>query len=101
MDFQARYILIKPSSPEALEERLKAAGKEESAIQDVIKKLPTELDPAKLGELFDTTIAEDDVDTAAKALGDYIYEKGSSNEDTDMKDSEEATDSKEAAMTDA
>ncbi|RSL39349.1 hypothetical protein CEP53_014120 [Fusarium sp. AF-6] len=101
MEFQARYILIKPSSPEALEERLKAAGKEESAIQDVIKKLPTELDPAKLGELFDTTIADDDVDAAAKALGDYIYEEGSANEDTDMKDGEEAADAKEAAMTDA
>ncbi|KAL2680781.1 hypothetical protein Neosp_008384 [[Neocosmospora] mangrovei] len=101
MDFQARYILIKPSSPEALEERLKAAGKEESVIQEAIKKLPTELDPAKLGELFDTTIADDDVDTAAKALGDYIYKKGGADEDTAMKDDEEATDAKEAAMTDA
>ncbi|WAO92960.1 Guanylate kinase-like domain-containing protein [Fusarium falciforme] len=101
MDFQARYILIKPSSPEALEERLKAAGKEESVIQEAIKKLPTELDPAKLGELFDTTIADDDVDAAAKALGNYIYEKGNSDEDTAMKDDEEAADAKETAMTDA
>ncbi|KAI8662719.1 Guanylate kinase-like domain-containing protein [Fusarium sp. Ph1] len=101
MDFQARYILIKPSSPEALEERLKAAGKEESVIQEAVKKLPTELDPAKLGELFDNTIADDDVDAAAKALGDYIYEKGNSDEDTAMKDNEEAADAKETAMTDA
>lgn len=101
MDFQARYILIKPSSPEALEERLKAAGKEESVIQEAIKKLPTELDPAKLGELFDTTIADDDVDAAGKALGDYIYEKGNADEDTAMKDNEEAADAKETAMTDA
>ena len=101
MDFQARYILIKPSSPEALEERLRAAGKEESVIQEAIKKLPTELDPAKLGELFDTTIADDDVDAAAKTLGDYIYKKGGADEDTAMKDDEEATDAKEAAMADA
>ncbi|KAH7258131.1 hypothetical protein NW759_005414 [Fusarium solani] len=101
MDFQARYILIKPSSPEALEERLKAAGKEESVIQEAIKKLLTELDPAKLGELFDTTIADDDVDAAGKALGDYIYEKGNVDEDTAMKDNEEAADAKETAMTDA
>ena len=101
MDFQARYILIKPSSPEALEERLKATGKEEAVIQEAIKKLPTELDPAKLGELFDNTIADDDVDAAAKALGDYIYEKGNADEDTAMKDNEEAADAKETAMTDA
>ncbi|KAJ4309448.1 hypothetical protein N0V84_011497 [Fusarium piperis] len=101
MDFQARYILIKPSSPEALQERLKAAGKEDSTIQEAIKKLPTELDPAKLGELFDTTVADDDVDTAAKALGDYIYERGSASEDAAMKDSEEAADANESAMTDA
>ncbi|KAI8661676.1 Guanylate kinase-like domain-containing protein [Fusarium keratoplasticum] len=101
MDFQARYILIKPSSPEALEERLKATGKEESVIQEAIKKLPTELDPAKLGELFDNTIADDDVDAAAKALGDYIYEKGNADKDTAMEDNEEAADAKETAMTDA
>lgn len=101
MDFQARYILIKPSSSEALEERLKAAGKEDSVTQEAMKKLPTELDPAKLGELFDNTIADDDVDAAAKALGDYIYEKGNADEDTAMKDNEEAADAKETAMSDA
>ncbi|KAM0436181.1 hypothetical protein ACHAPT_003073 [Fusarium lateritium] len=100
MDFQARYILVKPSSPEAFEERLRAAGKEESDIQDTLKKLPTELDPAKLGELFETTIVDDDVETAARALGDYIYEKEGASEDTAMKDSEETADTKESAMTD-
>jgi hypothetical protein len=41
------------------------------------------------------------VDAAGKALGDYIYEKGNVDEDTAMKDNEEAADAKETAMTDA
>ncbi|KAJ3532200.1 hypothetical protein NM208_g8548 [Fusarium decemcellulare] len=111
MDFQARYILIKPSTPEALEERLKASGKEDSIIQEILKKLPTELDSAKVDELFDTIIVDDDVDAVIEALGDFIYEKngeaGKSNgeqdsgEDTAMKDDEGVPETKEAAMTDA
>ncbi|KAF4979392.1 hypothetical protein FZEAL_4395 [Fusarium zealandicum] len=113
MDFQARYILVKPSSPEVLEQRLKASGKEDTAIQEILKKLPTELDPAKLDELFNTAIVDEGADAAAKELGDYIYERngGQSNDeagsddDAAMKDDEgdsgETAETKEATMTDA
>ncbi|RGP63371.1 nuclear matrix p84 [Fusarium sporotrichioides] len=114
MGFEARYVLVKPSTPEALEQRLKASGEEESAIQEILKRLPTELEPEKVDELFDTAIVDDDDEQAAvKNLGDYIYEKNEtepagepgSGEDTVMKEEDEAisedAETKEATMTDA
>ncbi|KAF4441499.1 hypothetical protein F53441_12012 [Fusarium austroafricanum] len=102
MDFQARYILINTSTPEVLEQRLKASGKEESTIQEILKKSSTELEPAKVDELFDTTIADDDDVAAVKTLGNYIYGEG---EDTAMKDEEDdttkAVETKEDTTTDA
>lgn len=91
MDFQARYILIKPPTPEALSERLKAAGKEDSAIQETLNTLSTDLDEAKIGELFDSTITNDALDESSKALGDFIYTKGDAeltngSDDAEMKD---------------
>jgi THO complex subunit 1 len=108
MDFQARYVLITTSTPELLKQRLEASGKEESAIQEISNKLPTELEPGKIDEVFDTSIVNDDDVEAVKAIGNYIYgesegEQGLS-EDTAMKDEEEDTnkvaETKEATMTD-
>ncbi|KAJ4264774.1 hypothetical protein NW762_005017 [Fusarium torreyae] len=114
MDFQARYILVKTSTPEILEQRLKDLGKEDSVIQGILKRLPAELEPAKVDELFDTTIVDDDDAAAAgKALEDYIYGKSEgesageqgSGDDTAMKDGEDdntkGAETKEATMTDA
>ncbi|RBQ65534.1 hypothetical protein FVER53590_25792 [Fusarium verticillioides] len=102
MDFQARYVLIKASKPELLKQRLEASGKEESAIQDIMKKLSTELESSKVDELFDTSIIDDDDVEAVKTIGNYIYGE---SKDTAMKDEEEDTtksaEAKEATMTEA
>ncbi|CAM1502847.1 Fc.00g076230.m01.CDS01 [Cosmosporella sp. VM-42] len=75
MDFQARFILIKPPTPEALSERLKASGKEDSAIEEILKDLPAALGDSEVAELFTSTIINEDLDTSSKGLGDIIYEK--------------------------
>ncbi|KAF5634419.1 hypothetical protein F25303_8755 [Fusarium sp. NRRL 25303] len=107
MDFQARYVLVTTSNPELLKQRLKASGKEESAIQDILKKHSTELELCKVDELFDTSIVDDDDVEAVKAIGNYIYGESQGkqdfSEDTAMKDEEENTtkiaEAKEATMT--
>ncbi|CAF3508127.1 unnamed protein product [Fusarium graminearum] len=113
MGFEARYVLIKASTPEVLEQRLKALGKEDSTIQEILKRLPTELEPEKADELFNATIVDDDEQAAVKILDDYVYAKSEdeptaepgSGEDTAMKEDDEAiaedTETKEATMTDA
>ncbi|KAK2476643.1 hypothetical protein H9L39_11867 [Fusarium oxysporum f. sp. albedinis] len=109
MDFQARYVLITTSTPELLKQRLEASGKEESAIQDILKKFSTELESRKVDELFDTSIVDDDDVEAVKAIGNYIYGESEGkqglSEDTAMKDEEEDTtkvaETKEATMTDS
>ncbi|KAF4485684.1 nuclear matrix p84 [Fusarium agapanthi] len=108
MDFQARYVLITTSYPELLKQRLEASGKEESAIQDILKKLSTELESSKVDQLFDTSIVDDD-DEAVKTIGNYVYGESEGkqdfSEDAAMKDEEEDTtmiaEAKEATMTDA
>ncbi|KAF4442491.1 nuclear matrix p84 [Fusarium acutatum] len=109
MDFQARYVLITTSNPELLKQRLEASGKEESAIQDILKKFSTELESSKVDELFDTSIVDDDDVEAVNAIGKYIYGESEGkqdvSEDTAMEDEEEDTtkiaEAKEATMTDA
>lgn len=119
MDFQARFILIKPPTPEVLEHRLKSSGKDDTTVETTLKNLPTDLDEPKVAELFTTTIVNDDLDQAAKALGSFIFDKPGdadetnddegATEDTAMKDDEGATqgngedaaeEPKEATMTD-
>lgn len=113
MDFEARYVLIKTSTSEALEQRLKALGKDDTAIQEILKRLATELEPEKTEVLFNTTIVVDDEQLAVKSLRDYIYRKSESEtagaqglgEDISMKEGDEANaedaETKEATMTDA
>jgi guanylate kinase len=115
MDFEARYVLINTSTPETLEQRLKASGKEDSAVQEILKKSPAELEPAKVDELFNRTVVDDDEVAAVKDLGDYIYGKSQdkslgeqdSGDDAAMKDDEATGDvedveaKEEATMTDA
>ncbi|RBR09626.1 uncharacterized protein FIESC28_09774 [Fusarium coffeatum] len=113
MDFEARYVLIKTSTSEALEQRLKALGKDDTAIQEILKSLATELEPEKTEVLFNTTIVVDDEQLAVKSLRDFIYRKSKSEtagdqglrEDISMKEGHEANDecaeTKEATMTDA
>jgi THO complex subunit 1 len=78
MDFQARYILVKPPTPETLASRL---GKQSS--EDVP-------DEAKIAEVYNHTITNDDLDAASTALSAVIFEKGLVNGDADaeMNDAE-------------
>ncbi|KAF7543394.1 hypothetical protein G7Z17_g10770 [Cylindrodendrum hubeiense] len=120
MDFQARFILIKTTTPAVLEERLKASGKDDATVETTLKNLPTDLDESKVAELFTTTIVNDDLDQASKALGSFIFDKSGDDqtnndeaaaEDTAMKDdyegvteeneAEMAEEPKETAMLDA
>jgi guanylate kinase len=75
MDFTARYILVKPSNNELLQERLKSAGKDDAAIQTIIDKLPEQLDESKVSELFDRTVVNDVLDEAFKALDEHVFAK--------------------------
>lgn len=75
MDFSARFLLVKPPSNEALQERLEKSGKDAPAIQKILEKLPQELDEFKASELFNTFIINGDLDEAARAMGEYIFEK--------------------------
>ncbi|KPM46275.1 hypothetical protein AK830_g339 [Neonectria ditissima] len=121
MDFQARFILVKPPTPEILEQRLKSSGKDEATIETTLKNLPTDLDESKVAELFSTTIINDDLSQAVKALGSFIFDQASdgnktsdaegTTEDSAMNDDDggateddktnAAEESKEAAMPDA
>jgi THO complex subunit 1 len=76
MDFSARYIFIKPSDLDSLRERLEKSGRDADVIQSVLQGLPDATDEVKLKDLFATTVVNDDLDAAAKALGAYIYETG-------------------------
>lgn len=75
MDFTARYILIKPSSTECLQTRLKDAGKDDAALEAITVKLEEQLDESKTGEVFNTTIINEELDVATKTLGDFLYGK--------------------------
>lgn len=101
MDFQARYVVIRPSSPETLEVRLKASGKNDKLIQQALKDLPAQLDCAKVGDLFNTVITNDDLDASVDALSGFLYGEGDKErgvaveDDTAMENSEESSDNKE------
>ena len=91
MDFTARYVLIKPPSPEVLQSRLQAAGVAEDQIKTIIDKLPEQLDESKTSELFDTTVVNDDLEQSHQSVVDYLYaaKSGGSGEDEEMKEEEE------------
>ncbi|KAI5460006.1 THO complex subunit 1 transcription elongation factor-domain-containing protein [Mariannaea sp. PMI_226] len=107
MDFSARYILIKPPTPEILEQRLKESGKDTAAVEAITKTLSADLDDAKVAELFSTTITNEDQDLAAQALASFIFQKDdeeetggeeeenegedTADENTEMKDDDEPT----------
>lgn len=83
MDFQARYILVKPPTPKALAERLKSIGKE-SASEEILKTLASDLDETKTAEVYNHTITNDDLDASSTSLSDVIFEKkGAADEDED------------------
>lgn len=86
MDFTARYILVKPSSPEALQSRLQDANTPEDKVKAIVEKLPAQLDESKTAEVFDTTIVNETLDDSHKSLVGYLFGK---SEDVESKEEEE------------
>ena len=81
MDFPARYILIKPPTPESLEARLKNAGdRDDSAIKSIIDGLTEQLDESKTSELYHSMIVNDDLEQAIKTISEFLYKKDGEEE---------------------
>lgn len=79
MYFEARYILVKPSSPETLQGRLEAAGTAEENVRAIMEKLPEQLDESKTVDVFGTSIINDDLDQAHEHLVEYLFAKDESS----------------------
>ncbi|KAI1131510.1 THO complex subunit 1 transcription elongation factor-domain-containing protein [Nemania abortiva] len=93
--FSARVIFIAPPSLEALEARIrKNEDLSEEEIQRKLKAGQEEIDQSGTGDLYDTIIINDDLETAYKGLEEFIYEtprangvhKEAADEDITMKD---------------
>ena len=87
MDFPARYVLIKPPTPEALESRLKdAGGRDDSAIKSIVDGLAEQLDESKTSELYHSTIVNDDLEQTIKTIGEFLYKKDGGEEEQMQED---------------
>ncbi|KAI3337139.1 THO complex subunit 1 transcription elongation factor-domain-containing protein [Xylariaceae sp. AK1471] len=94
--FSARVVFIAPPNPEELETRLrKDEALSEEEIERKLKAAQEEIDQSSSGDLYDKLITNDDLETAYKALEEFIYEtpkangvyeEETSNGDTAMKD---------------
>ncbi|KAI0115942.1 THO complex subunit 1 transcription elongation factor-domain-containing protein [Nemania sp. FL0031] len=93
--FSARVIFIAPPNLEALEARIrKNQGLSEEEIQRKLKAGQEEIDQSSNGDIYDTTVINDELETAYKALEAFIYETPKANgihkdvadEDVTMKD---------------
>ncbi|KAH6687479.1 guanylate kinase [Plectosphaerella plurivora] len=73
--FNARFILITPPTKEALEDRLKKAGKAEEAVALALASAEPFLaeDNAEQTKGFDLVVVNDDLEIALTALREFIY----------------------------
>lgn len=70
----ARYIFIAPPSTEELEKRLRGRGTEsEASILKRLEQATNELEYSKSPGVHDVIIVNDDLDTAYKALEEFVY----------------------------
>lgn len=70
----ARYIFIAPPSTEELEKRLRGRGTEsEASILKRLEQATNELEYSKTPGVHDVIIVNDDLDTAYKALEEFVY----------------------------
>ena len=85
MDFEARYILVKPASPEAHEASLKAGGdREDAAIKAVVDALPALLKGLNADNIAGKVIINENIEKASQELGDYLYQKNTEEEKGDV-----------------
>ncbi|KFA47164.1 hypothetical protein S40293_09610 [Stachybotrys chartarum IBT 40293] len=68
MDFTARYILIKPPPVDATK-----PGEDNTPAEGTSEKASDAIDDAKIGELFDTVILNDNSTETVGALSAYIF----------------------------
>lgn len=78
--FSARVIFIAPPSLEALEARMrKNESLSEEEIQRRLKSAQEDIAQSSSGDFYDKVIINDDLETAYKALEEYIYELPKAN----------------------
>ncbi|KAJ2994393.1 hypothetical protein NUW58_g1567 [Xylaria curta] len=78
--FAARVVFIAPPSLEVLETRMrKEEGLSEEEIQRRLKTAQEEIDQSGSSDLYDKVITNDDLETAYKALEEFIYETPKAN----------------------
>ncbi|KAI1194087.1 THO complex subunit 1 transcription elongation factor-domain-containing protein [Nemania serpens] len=78
--FSARAIFIAPPTLEALEARIrKNEGLSEDEIQSKLEAAQEDIDQSSSGDFYDRVIINDDLETAYKALEEYIYEMPKAN----------------------
>ncbi|UNI21544.1 hypothetical protein JDV02_007524 [Purpureocillium takamizusanense] len=75
MDFEARYILDKPTSADALRQRLVISGLDDAAITSFLAKQTTPPEEDKIAELFDKVIQDNEIELAVQALSAYIFKQ--------------------------
>ncbi|KAI6779553.1 THO complex subunit-like protein [Emericellopsis cladophorae] len=76
MDFDARYVLVKPASPESHETFLKAeGGRDDAAIKAVVDSLPALVEGLNADNIAGKVILNENVENASHELGDYLYQK--------------------------
>ncbi|KAF6814376.1 hypothetical protein CSOJ01_04099 [Colletotrichum sojae] len=103
LGFSARLVLVLPPSKEALEERLKKAGRSEEAVQEALVKSThfLEMDPT-VKEWFDLVLVGEDVEIMFKSLEGYVHGKPEDEKPpSNPPEVEEPLDEVDATMVDA
>jgi THO complex subunit 1 len=73
MEYAARYVFVEPSSADILENRLNAQNTPSETVEDILKRLPDQLQTVAAGGFYDTVIIGDDLEEAYESLRGFIY----------------------------
>jgi guanylate kinase len=74
LGFEARFVHVKPSNPEAFEARLKEGGMGSEKLERIRNSLAEEAQqPSPPDGFYDVTIPNDDLENTCKALEAFIY----------------------------
>lgn len=71
--YKARIIFISLSNVDAIANRLKASGYPEEKIPELVKAAKEEIEKSQSGGFYDAVVVNDNLETAYKALEDFIY----------------------------
>jgi THO complex subunit 1 len=99
--YAARFIFIAPPDMNQLEQRLRQRGSDsDDKIQDRLEIANKEIEHAGLDGFYDTTIVNDDLETAYKELENYIFGIDESNEPSGSNPAHKLQESVEGGNTD-